>query len=158
MASQHRLQIRPFTPPSHTHTQTHTALEYPNVYLLGVELDWTVRWLSKRADVSPLAPTPHPPNVCEHQWHWWNGSLHTCSYSDIRPWSLSSCPNRIWGNVLREHWDVIYTVVCSTSMICVHVETNSKAAILCLQESQFILDHGSQIDFRWIQNINLYGT
>lgn len=38
---------------AHTH-------EYPNIYLLGAEFDWTLRWLSKRADVSsfplPMAP------------------------------------------------------------------------------------------------------
>lgn len=103
---------------SYTHTHTRVSKHLPArcwIWLNPQMVIQTCRCL--------VVPPPHGPP--KHQWHSWNGSLHTCSYSDIRAQSLSSCPNRIHGNVVLEHWDVIHTVVCSLSKIYIH-ETVSK--------------------------------
>lgn len=47
-----------YTPSLTRHT--HRASEYPNIYLRGSESDWTLRCLSKRADVSALSPALLP--------------------------------------------------------------------------------------------------
>lgn len=54
MIRQNRLQIRPFN--MHTPTHRPMILKFPNINLLGVEFDWTLRCLSKRADVSLFCP------------------------------------------------------------------------------------------------------
>lgn len=57
MTSQNR-QLRALTTLTPPHT--HKASEYPNIYLRGSESDWTLRCLSKRADVSALSPALLP--------------------------------------------------------------------------------------------------
>lgn len=111
MTSQNRLQIRPLG----THTDTHRVLENPNIYLLGVEFDWIVRWLSKCADVSPLPPLPPflqaSVNISD------TGEMGASTPAPATKPFISS--QQDLGEMLygREQWDVIYTVTCSTSKI-----------------------------------------
>lgn len=98
-------------------------------------------------------PSPLLLRVCEHQWHWWNGSLHTCSYSDIWLQTLSSCPNRIQGNV-REHWDVTDTVVCSVSKNYIHGETASKAVIVKRVCKEYRIGNLDNIQSDWFLKNN----
>lgn len=100
-----------------THTDTHAQTQVSKHLLARCWIRSNPQMLIQTSRC-PCSLLLHPSSVCEHQWHWWNGSLHTCSYTDIWPCTLSSCPNRILVECMAEVGVGFVKLECHGSLFC----------------------------------------